>query len=155
MTYTIEGDVTVFVGPSSNNRRAYFERMRENLIKIFNIDKYTAEGYIITFILDINPDFGYVHFRAHEAPKPLGMPEGRIFYMDFVYGDVDNHGDRIVAGVDPANDDMIDAMMYAIRQDAYGELDHPAEAPIIEAVGRVARQVTNLDLPEINPYFED
>lgn len=110
---TLEGDVNIkFFG-----RSLYYEDVEKHLKKMFRLNEYIIEGYLIVSILQKNPDFMYHHWRWKEKPPE---PEWVI------------HGPwgRFVGGIDPANvnDDFINAMIYALRDDAIVEIVHPNPA---------------------------
>jgi hypothetical protein len=108
----LEGEINVkFCG-----RDMYYEDVEAHLMKVFNISKWTAEGYLVYCIFELNPDFYFMFWRNREKPPE---PEWVV------------HGPngRLVGGVDPAHDDAIDAMsvmLYRIWENGIVEIVNPA-----------------------------
>lgn len=109
LTYTFTGNCHMSVNEGASSSKTYHEWIINDLVKLFKIDSYTAETYLITHVLHNNINFGYSHFKNI---KPSELPEfGLYYYMDFVYdSDGDTHADRFIGGIDPATG--IDSTVY-------------------------------------------
>lgn len=160
MTYQVKGGTTIFI---NGGGKTYFDRIIKNITKIFPVDEHIAEGYLIMFILEIDDDFGWSHFRHESEPMPPPMPTGLLFYMDFVY-DGDNqlpnrNGRQYVGGIDVANAESVGDVMVLARNVGYGELHHEVPErrlrnedfpPITNLVRRVTAQAINLNLDPLD-----
>lgn len=112
LTISLNGDIEIMF----NGKFMYYEDVETHLMKLFNLNKYEVEGYLVYLILQMNPDFYYSHWRFKEKPpEPEWVIQGEF--------------GRFVGGMDMANDDGVNAIVmaiYAMRENGVAELVHPA-----------------------------
>lgn len=116
--YEVKGDIIVH----SFGTRVYFDEIHKHITATFNLDEFVAIGYMITCFSDTELD--YDMFVLHKRPLTwldLMRMDEYVMGVDPAMGDDQNVINHIVLhdvvinqGYQPTNDDVIDAMGFAV-----------------------------------------
>jgi len=93
----IKGGTTVFF----NGSKIYYDVLKKHIGDLFDIKEWEVDNYLITCFLDMDRDFKYSIFTLQIRPLPLGILNGNLFYMDFVYQEGETHN-PYYGGIDQA-----------------------------------------------------
>jgi hypothetical protein len=66
LSYELKGSSQIY---TCGGKRAYHKQIIDNLTKAFLIDKDIADGYLIDFILNIDEEFNWHHFKHELKPR--------------------------------------------------------------------------------------
>lgn len=91
------------------DNRIYYKELSGHLHKMFRLDKYELDGYLLSWILDIDPDFYWTKYRLTTKPESIHI----VPFDEFSMNNRQYYNRQYYMGVDIYND-MIDATTFAM-----------------------------------------